>query len=276
MPSDNLDALFQQAYDAGARVKSDSWGWSGDHYYDGYAEQVDEFAWTHKDMTIIFSNGNDGTDANGNGVVDLGSVDLPATAKDDISVGASQSFRPHSEGWGGYANKTYNQEYGNRFPVAPIASGYMSDKIDGMAALAAAGPRRTAGSSPIWWPRARTSSRTSRRCRERAAGCGATMMPITPMTVGRAWRRPSWPARSALVREAYQNATGVAPSAALVKAALLAGADDLNPGQYGYGSTREIGPTAEQRRGLGPRGLEEHAGHPDPHGHLLRRLSRAA
>ena len=53
----------------------------------------------------------------------------------------------------------------------------------------------------------------------------------TPLTAGAA----------ALMREYLINEKGYAnPSAALIKAALLNSAEDISPGQYGTGSTREI------------------------------------
>ncbi|MCK5880133.1 MAG: S8 family serine peptidase, partial [Holophagae bacterium] len=72
LPSD-LNDLFQQAYDDGARVHSNSWGASVAGQYDTSAVQVDQFAWNHKDMVITFSAGNSGVDSNRDGVVDMDS-----------------------------------------------------------------------------------------------------------------------------------------------------------------------------------------------------------
>ncbi len=46
--------------------------------------------WDHKDFLILFSAGNDGADADGDGVVDLSSIGSPATAKNCLTVGASE------------------------------------------------------------------------------------------------------------------------------------------------------------------------------------------
>ena len=48
---------------------------------------TDSFIWTNRDMVITFSAGNEGTDANSNGVVDNDSIGLPATAKNVLTVG---------------------------------------------------------------------------------------------------------------------------------------------------------------------------------------------
>jgi len=58
---------------------------------------------------------------------------------------------------------------------------------------------------------------------------GGTSM-ATPLTAGAA----------ALVRQYYVDNEGISPSAALIKATLIAGATDMSPGQYGAGATQEI------------------------------------
>ena len=63
--------------------------------YDGTAADVDTFMWEHQDMLITYSAGNDGVDANSNGVVDNDSIGSPATAKNVLTVGASENQRPN-------------------------------------------------------------------------------------------------------------------------------------------------------------------------------------
>ena len=50
--------------------------------------------WDHPQMLVTFSAGNAGTDANANGVVDSDSVGAPGTAKNVLTVGASENARP--------------------------------------------------------------------------------------------------------------------------------------------------------------------------------------
>ena len=59
---DDLNFLFQQAYDDGARIHSNSWGSSRYGVYNDNCEELDEFVWMNKDMTILFSASNDGND----------------------------------------------------------------------------------------------------------------------------------------------------------------------------------------------------------------------
>lgn len=97
LPAD-LRQLFQQAYDAGARVHSNSWGSAAAGDYTQSSAYTDDFIWTRRDMTITFSAGNAGADANNDGIVDNDSIGAPATAKNVITVGASENERRDSSG----------------------------------------------------------------------------------------------------------------------------------------------------------------------------------
>src|SRR5688572_31539117 len=92
IPSD-LKTLFGDAYNRGARIHSNSWGGGDPGAYDEQCEQLDEFVWNHKDCCILFANGNDGSDSDGNGKINPMSVSSPGTSKNCISVGACESVR---------------------------------------------------------------------------------------------------------------------------------------------------------------------------------------
>ncbi len=92
LPS-NLNPLFQQAYNAGARVHSNSWSAPVDGDYTTQSADADQFIWANPDMTITFSAGNEGKDNNNNGIVDNDSLGSPSTAKNVITVGASENAR---------------------------------------------------------------------------------------------------------------------------------------------------------------------------------------
>ena len=105
LPSD-LTTLFQSPYNDGARVHSNSWGSASAGAYDATSQQLDKFVWNNKDMVITFSAGNSGVDGkvygtscttNGkpiDGVIDTDSIGAPGTAKNCITVGASENYRP--------------------------------------------------------------------------------------------------------------------------------------------------------------------------------------
>ncbi len=135
IPMDRGD-LMRTAYADGARIHTNSWGGPTggtpqNPQYGGYvltSRQIDQAAWDRKDMLILFAAGNEGTDADKNGVVDPDSVGQPGTAKNVITVGASENNRP------GIAN-TWGSAYG-----APVANDKKADNANGMAAFSSRGP----------------------------------------------------------------------------------------------------------------------------------------
>lgn len=125
---DDLNDLFQQAYDAGARIHTNSWGAPTGGAYTVRSEEVDEFVWHHPDMLILFSAGNSGVDADQNNVVDLGSLGSPGTAKNCLTVGASENNQP-------VIPQTYFPSLG---PI--LDADRMADNPIGMAAFSSRGP----------------------------------------------------------------------------------------------------------------------------------------
>jgi hypothetical protein len=241
IPSD-LSDLFQQAYDEGSRIHTNSWGSSEAGNYTSYSQDVDEFVWNNKDFLILFSVGNDGVDADGDGVVDLSSVGSPATAKNCISVGASENYRPNGSSPAPAITESYGAKWPTAYPVDPLNSDLMSDDENGMVAFSSRGPCLDGRIKPdIVAPGTNIVSTKSSATTATLWGqgpdldgtnytySGGTSM-ATPLTAGAA----------ALVREFYIDRQGISPSAALIKATLLNGAFDTRPGQYGTGSTQEI------------------------------------
>ena len=99
----NLGPLFQFAYSKGARIHSNSWGGGDPGAYDDQCRQFDQFVWKHKDFCFVVAAGNDGTDKDGDGKINLMSVTSPGTAKNCITVGACENMRPEfdAETYGG-------------------------------------------------------------------------------------------------------------------------------------------------------------------------------
>ncbi len=148
VPSD-LNQLFQQAYDAGARIHSNSWGAAAAGAYDTNSANADAFVWNHRDMVITFSAGNEGIDANSDGVIDNDSIAAPGTAKNVITVGASENDRA------GYpcdtsltytgctgSNESIIVTYGTGwgYPADPIKSDSAVGNEEQMAAFSSRGP----------------------------------------------------------------------------------------------------------------------------------------
>jgi len=74
---------FQDAFDNGARVHTNSWGSSGNSYTNNSADE-DQFMWDNPDFLILFAAGNASSEGQSNGA---NLVDQ-ATAKNIITVGA--------------------------------------------------------------------------------------------------------------------------------------------------------------------------------------------
>lgn len=132
----NLNDLFQQAYDAGARIHSNSWGAPVDGEYTANSQEVDEFVWDHPDMLILYSAGNAGRDADANSVVDTGSLGAPGSAKNALTVGASENNR-------GAIPLTWSWGYG-----ANINADRIANNTSGMAAFSGRGPANSDTASP--------------------------------------------------------------------------------------------------------------------------------
>ena len=84
-PVVDLNPVFQQAYDQGARIHTNSWGDDENNpvqgLYSAGSEDADEFMWNNKDFLLVFAAGNSGP-----GTTTVGS---PSTAKSVVSVGAT-------------------------------------------------------------------------------------------------------------------------------------------------------------------------------------------
>lgn len=135
IPND-LTQLFQQAFDSGARIHTNSWGnTSGWGNYSAGAFQADQFVWDHPEMVILFAAGNNGVDANSDGVIDQDSISPPSTAKDVITVGASENLRPS-----GGLNDQWGTRWPTQYPANPIHDDWISNNFNGMAAFSSRGP----------------------------------------------------------------------------------------------------------------------------------------
>ncbi|WP_319506853.1 putative Ig domain-containing protein [uncultured Methanolobus sp.] len=247
IPGSNISILFQNAYSAGARIHTNSWGWDSDGEYNSYAYSVDHFLWNHPDMLILFSAGNEGQDTNYDGVVDQDSLNSPATAKNSITVGASENERGDTFYSGSYS--TWGARWPSLFVRTPLKDDYMADDSKGIAAFSSRGPTDDGRIKPdIVAPGTFIISTRSTQgwydwgtVNDDYAYSGGTSI-STPIVAGSA----------ALVREYYTELENVAnPSAALMKATLLNGAYDMAPGQYGEGTTQEISGRPDYSQGWG-------------------------
>ncbi len=247
----DLSDLFAQTYEDDARVHTNSWGTTRSAgHYTAYSRSVDQFVWEHRDQVICFAAGNPGGDRTGNGVIDLGSVEAPGTAKNCITVGASESLRPsESRIWG-------TGSWRHRFPAPPIRDDLWANDPNGMAAFSGRGPTRDGRVKPdIVAPGTSILSAHSRRANV-GTFWGTSSDPLYCYMGGTSMATPIVAGAAAVVRQLLKSRDVSEPSAALVKAALINGAVDLH-GQY---IPSECGDRPNHAEGFGRLNLERSVG----------------
>lgn len=280
IPAD-LNNLFLPPYNDGARVHSNSWGAAVAGQYTTDSENLDEFAWNWKDMVITFSAGNSGTDsgAGADGVINTDSIGAPGTAKNCITVGASENYRPdfvYEFPAGDCSGTAFTQTAwgwfsGTAFPAAPIYGDLMADNASGMGAFSSRGPTDDTRFKPeIVAPGiAIISTRTDLNQAYQQWGICQVPEPQRPYYLnmgGTSMSNPLTAGTAVLVRQYYVDgwhpnhsdvtnaapvpAEGFNPSSALVKATLVNGAWDMAPGQYGGAAPQpELPPSWDRAAG---------------------------
>ncbi|MBN2005122.1 MAG: S8 family serine peptidase, partial [Anaerolineae bacterium] len=231
LPDAPYDDYYGVMYndDPRVRVNTNSWGSSAPYgTYDAFSRETDRFIWDHPDMVVLVAAGNDGTDANSDGIVDVDSMGIPAGSKNIITVGASENYRMSGGYNPGGACSTWGGCWPGDYPAAPVSTDRLSDDPSGMVAFSSRGPVDDGRLKPdVVAPgsnivSARDDSGTGWGVYDADyIYMGGTSM-ATPLTAGAA----------AIVREFYSDTYSLNPTAALVKATFINGAFDMTPGQY--------------------------------------------
>lgn len=153
---DNLTELLQAAYDEGARIFLIAWSGGTPGAYDPYSRQLDQFVRNREDMLVVVAAGNDGQPIKNlktnQDVVDLGSIKPPATAKNCLTVGASENDRFKDQAHvykGGRLSRnsveigtvTYGNDPNHTWLSEPFVSDSLVDCINHIYAMSSRGPK---------------------------------------------------------------------------------------------------------------------------------------
>lgn len=197
-PPPDLTALFEPAYAAGVRVHINGWGGEKGGYF-GTASQIDRFLRRCPDFLAVFSAGNGGPEA--------GKLTPEAYSKNALVVGASRS--PH-----------------------PLFNPAQND-AGSISSFSSRGPTADGRIKPeLYAPGSLISARSRLADLPSALSDGYTYLEGTSMAAAVAG------GGAALLREFFQRIEKLAaPSAALVKAALICGARTPQgwPNSSGFG-----------------------------------------
>ena len=190
----DLSLLFQEAYNDDAKIHSNSWGSGNETEFGNYTSQsqyVDDFMWNNPDMLIIFAAGNEGE----TGVIP------PGTAKNALTVGASENYRPSKDS--------------------------TSDNIDEIAYFSSKGPTDDNRIKPdVVAPG--TYIISTRSTMPDASYSKGVVNVYYAYNSGTSMATPLTAGTAALVRQYYVENESISPSAALLKATLINGAANLS------------------------------------------------
>ena len=245
IPADLTDLFLPPYRDDGARVHTNSWGAITPSLpYDQSSREIDDFVWKNPDMVICFAAGNDGTDRNADGIVDLAQVGSESAAKNCITVGASESkrlgIRP--------TFPTYGSLRPADFPKNPLHDDLVANNPAGMAAFSSRGATQEGRYKPdIVAPGTSILSTHSRNAPAARATFGTSSDPDYFFDSGTSMATPLVAGCAAVLRETLVKNGFPKPPASLIKALLINGAVEL-VGQY---SPSEAGPSPNNNSGFG-------------------------
>lgn len=220
IPADLTD-VFDYAYRKRARVHSNSWGGGEPGEYDQQCSQLDDFVWKHPDFCIVVAAGNDGSDSDGDGRINPMSVTSPGTAKNCITVGACESLRKQ------FSHETYGSWWPRDYPVPPFKRDPMADNPNEIVAFSSRGPTADGRTKPeVIAPGTFILSTRSSQIAGNNKGWAAFPLSKAYFYMGgTSMATPLVAGATALARQYYRTVRRLKrPSAALIKATLVAGA----------------------------------------------------
>ncbi len=218
IPSELKD-LFSCAYQngAGAKIHSNSWGNESTDLASKYTDRcysIDDFMWEHKDFLVVVAAGNSGKHSQDDTGISLKSICPPGTAKNCLTVGASENYRISE------FQETYGSKHG--FIYEPFCNDITTDSIDDIAAFSSRGPCEDGRYKPdVVAPGTFVLSTRSSQISDKSSGSAPYSNDYMYMS-GSSMATPLVAGGVALVRQYLKEKTAyINPSGALLKASII-------------------------------------------------------
>lgn len=229
LPAD-YSALLDEASTAGARIHNWSWGALAEGDYTIEAREIDTWLRAHPEDLLVVAAGNAGTTVRKDdepsgrqGFPRWRTLKSPGSAKNALVVGASRSSRSS----GGFAAATYGDKFASDFPDPPSSLARISGDPEEVAAFSGRGPSIQGQVRPdLVAPGTDILSLLSRDvARPEDFFWGVTPNIGGAFLGGTSMATPIVAGAAAIVRQYLQTVRCIkCPSAALIKAVLIAGA----------------------------------------------------
>jgi subtilisin-like proprotein convertase family protein/subtilisin family serine protease len=231
--------MASAAYTGDARISNNSWG-SGTAFgwgsytarsaeYDQLVRDAQAGTGANEQMVEVFAAGNDGDAIPGDENEGYGSISAEGSAKNVITVGASEGVRASgTDGCG-----TTNADANSAGDIVNFSSRGPTDDGRLKPDLVAPGTHVTGAQPPAGTP-------------PFTGVCTASFATNYSLVSGTSQAAPQVAGAAALVRERFGPVLGSAPSPAMTKALLINTATDLAGGDNGKGATIAGGPNVDQ------------------------------
>jgi hypothetical protein len=238
----SVENLLEQQYAAGARISNNSWGSAAAGGFDALTWETDAAAWSHEDMLVVVSAGNNG----GAGVAGL------SLCKNCVAVGASETY-----------DATFVDEFGILDPENMTAFSSRGPAPDGRIKPDVSAPGYIVASSrfPVTYVEDEDDPQCDGPdvCLPSFGGCYVTDSAETCHAdglLGTSMASPAVAGMAALARQYFVEgfhpsghavpADALVPSAALLKAVLINGARNMTGRLYERrGTPQDFGPLAD-------------------------------